>query len=279
MRGSWRRMNIHAISTGTVRVKTNHLAGRGHSRLTRALNLFGDPHWSGSLPIYVWVIEHPEGVILIDTGDSAGSPTGFQHPFHTFASRKELSPEQEVAPQLKELGIKPTDVRWVVLTHLHIDHDGGIKGFPKAEFVVAAGEYRQAGGLAGRARGYVPQRWPDGWRPRLIDFDPEPFGPFKRSFRLTRAGDVVLIPTPGHTAHHLSVALQAGDLTYFFAGDASYTEQLMLAGAVDGVSPNRRTASETLGRIRSYAEAQPTVYLPTHDPESATRLEQRQVVT
>ena len=271
-------MNIHALSTGTVQIKTSHLKGRGHSRLSRAISLFGDPGWSGSLPIYVWVLEHPEGIILIDTGDSAGLPAGVQHPFHTFATRKELTPEQEVAPQLENLGIKPADVRWVVLTHLHVDHDGGIGSFPNAEFVVAAGEYRQARRLAGRVRGYLPQRWPDGWRPQLIDFNPEPFGPFGQSFRLTRAGDVVLVPTPGHTAHHLSVTLQTDGLSYFFAGDASYTEQFMLVGAVDGISPSRRAASETLGRIRNFAETQPTVYLPTHDPASGLRLEQ-QIVT
>ncbi len=54
-----RLMNIHALSTGTIRVKTNHLRGRGQSRGARVLNLFTDADWSGTLPIYVWVVEHP----------------------------------------------------------------------------------------------------------------------------------------------------------------------------------------------------------------------------
>lgn len=174
------------------------------------------------------MIEHPEGVILVDTGDTAQTPTGWQHPFHTLATKKTISPDEEIGPQLETLGIKPVDVRWVVLTHLHIDHDGGVKSFPNAEFIVEAGEYRQASGLAGRFRGYVPQRWPERWQPRLTTFDPEPFGPFARSLRLTKAGDVVLVPTPGHTAHHLSVVVKTDGLSYFLAGDTSYTEQLML---------------------------------------------------
>ncbi len=271
-------MNIHALSTGSVEIKTNHLQGQGQNRTTRALNLFTDASWSGALPIYVWVVEHPEGVILVDTGDTAQAPEGWQHPFHTLATRKTIQPEQEIVPQLGTLGITPADVRWVVLTHLHIDHDGGMKSFPNAEFVVATGEYRQAAGFAGRLRGYVPQRWPKDWRPRRIDFAPEPFGTFERSFRLTKAGDVRLVPTPGHTAHHLSVVVQTGGLNYFLAGDASYTEALMLVGAVDGVSPDGRAAQETLVRIRRFAERQATVYLPTHDPEAAIRLERRQVM-
>lgn len=143
---------------------------------------------------------------------------------------------------------------------------------------MAAGEYRQAAGLAGRLRGYVPQRWPNDWQPRLIDFTPEPFSTFERNFRLTRAGDVRLVPTPGHTAHHLSVVVQTNGLNYFLAGDTSYTEALLLTGTVDGVSPDRRAAQETLARIRLFAEQQATVYLPTHDPAAAVRLRSHQVV-
>jgi N-acyl homoserine lactone hydrolase len=52
----------------------------------------------------------------------------------------------------------------------------------------------------------------------------------------------------------------------------------MLAGRVDGVSPDERTASATLTAIRSFSQAYPTVYLPTHDPQSATRLANRRLV-
>ena len=52
----------------------------------------------------------------------------------------------------------------------------------------------------------------------------------------------------------------------------------MLRGAVDGIAPDEAAARRTLERIRTYVGATPTVYLPSHDPESATRLVQRQVV-
>jgi N-acyl homoserine lactone hydrolase len=66
--------------------------------------------------------------------------------------------------------------------------------------------------------------------------------------------------------------------TFFLAGDTSYDEELMLAGRVDGVSADDDVAGATLGAIRQLARDRPTVYLPTHDPESATRLESRRVV-
>lgn len=62
----------------------------------------------------------------------------------------------------------------------------------------------------------------------------------------------------------------------FLAGDTSYTEGLMLEQAVDGVSLRERIfARRTLGRVLRYAETVPTVYLPSHDPRSAARLDAR----
>ena len=63
-----------------------------------------------------------------------------------------------------------------------------------------------------------------------------------------------------------------------FAGDTSYTQDLMRRGAVDGVSPDVEAATTTLGRIRELASTEDVVYLPTHDLESARRLAARETV-
>jgi len=63
-------MKIHAIQTGSVRIKTAQVEGRGRG-LRRRLALLTDRHWTGWLPTYAWVIDHPEGVIVIDTGQGA----------------------------------------------------------------------------------------------------------------------------------------------------------------------------------------------------------------
>jgi glyoxylase-like metal-dependent hydrolase (beta-lactamase superfamily II) len=76
----------------------------------------------------------------------------------------------------------------------------------------------------------------------------------------------------------MSVIVQEDDQSIFLAGDTSYTEATMLAQTVDGVSPNETIARTTLGRILRYAQNNPTVYLPSHDPEAAARLEARQIV-
>jgi glyoxylase-like metal-dependent hydrolase (beta-lactamase superfamily II) len=63
------------------------------------------------------------------------------------------------------------------------------------------------------------------------------------------------------------------------AGDTSYTEALMVAGKVDGVSPDATVSRATLSAIRRFTLERRTGYLPTHDPDSGARLAARQVVT
>lgn len=273
-------MKVHAIQTGFVKIKSAQVEGSGHNRITRQLAIFADRNWTGWLPTYAWLIDHPEGVIVVDTGQGAHLlQTGSSyHPFARWEVVFRIDPEEEIGPQLRALGIGPRDVKRVVLTHLHMDHDGGLAHFPNSEILVAAGEIRTASGWAGRIRGYLPHRWPSWFDPAPLELTAEPFGPFARSRRLTDAGDIVAVATPGHTADHVSILVQEDDTTVFLAGDASYNESLMLAGRVDGVSPDEGTSVATLNAIRSYAQTNRTIYLPAHDPQSATRLANRRLV-
>ncbi|MER8506991.1 MULTISPECIES: N-acyl homoserine lactonase family protein [unclassified Mesorhizobium] len=271
-------MKVHAIRTGSVRIKTAQIEGRGHG----LASIFADRNWSGWLPTFAWAIEHDEGVIVVDTGQAAHLLNGHGrslHPFFRWEVHFRIEPEEEIGPQLRGLGIGPRDVKRVVLTHLHMDHDAGLVHFPHSQILAAPSEIDTASGFMGMLRGYLPQRWPDWFNPIRLELDDGPFGQFAASKRLTKAGDVVAIATPGHTAGHLSVLVEDGDATLFLAGDTSYNQALMLAGKVDGVGPDTKIAAATLRAVRHLAEQQPTIYLPTHDPESAVRLATRQLVT
>jgi N-acyl homoserine lactone hydrolase len=271
-------MNVHAIQTGWVRIKTAQVQGRGRG-LRRRLAIFTDRNWTAWLPTYAWVIDHPEGVIVMDTGQGTHLlETGKSlHPYMRWEVVFRIERDEEIGPQLRALGIGPRDVKRVVLTHLHADHDGGLAHFPQSEILVSRGELRTAHGWMGRARGYLPNRWPSWFDPVPLDLAAEAFGPFAASTRLTEAGDVVAVATPGHTADHLSIVVEDQGITYFLAGDTSYNERLMLAGQIDGVSADDEVAGATLCAIRRLASDRPTVYLPTHDSESAVRLASRRV--
>jgi N-acyl homoserine lactone hydrolase len=191
----------------------------------------------------------------------------------------QIEREQEIGPQLRALGIAPPDVKWVVLTHLHMDHDdGGLAHFPDTEILVSRGELNTARGWAGQIRGYLPNRWPTWFDPKPLDLAAETFGPFAASKRLTADGVVIVVATPGHTADHVSVVVQDGDTSIMLAGDISYNQHLMLAGRVDGVSADEAVSGASFNAIGRFAQTRKTVYLPTHDPLSAVRLADRQLV-
>jgi glyoxylase-like metal-dependent hydrolase (beta-lactamase superfamily II) len=258
-------MKIHALSTGTVRIKSAMRRGRGRG-LARQINTLLDRTWTEPLPIHVWAIEHPEGVIVVDTGELASARD-------LLFARFDIRPEDEIGPQLQRLGIRPSDVRKVILTHLHGDHMDGVRHFPKSEILVGAAEYRNTQGWRGRlARSSAAQPWPDWFAPKLVTFAPVAYGAFSHSQAVTASGDVVLVPTPGHTRGHMSVIVADGDMSYFLAGDASYTEQLLLDQQIDGVGSDPAAALRTMRTILRYAQDRPMVYLPAHDPAAALRL-------
>ena len=274
-------MKIHAIQTGTVALTTSWREGVGHGR-RRLLNTLLDREWTEPLPIYAFAIEHPEGVIVVDTGETArvAQPGYFPRwqPFFRFAVRERVEPEEEIGPQLERLGITPSDVRTVVLSHLHTDHAGGLHHFPDNHILVSRTELDYAAGPRGRLRGYPNKRWPAWFSPATVDLPLAPLGPFPQSLPLTAAADVILVPLPGHSPGQVGVLVTDGDHSVLIAADSSYTESAMLRGVVSGIGADEAAERLTLERIRSYAAQTPTVYLASHDPETAARLAERRTV-
>lgn len=265
---------IHAIRTGWVQVRQAQMAGRGHG-IARMANMLTDKDWTDWLPIYAWAIERGDGVVLVDTGETARvHELGYHprwHPFYRRAARFKVAPEDELGPQLRELGMKAADVRHVILTHLHTDHAGGLAHVVGSKTWVHAAEYKRAQGMMGRLNGYLPNRWPKWWQPEALQFRDRAVGPFAQSAAIAPDEEILVLPTQGHTPAHVSVLVQ-GSPSVLLAGDTSYTQDLLLAGKVDGVSPDEEVSRATLGRIRELGRARPLVYLPSHDPESEARL-------
>ena len=98
-------MKIYAIQTGTVEIKKNQLVGKGPNAFRLINVLFGREWVEPPVPIYAWVIEHDEGVIVVDTGETTrtSEPGYFPrwHPYYNLAVRFHVKPEEEVGFQLK----------------------------------------------------------------------------------------------------------------------------------------------------------------------------------
>ena len=272
-------MKIHAIQTGTVQIKKNQVVGKGAGALRLINVLFGRDWVEPPVPIYAWVIEHEEGVIVVDTGETARtSEAGYfprWQPYYKLAVRFQVKPEDEIGAQLKQLGINSKDVTKVILTHMHTDHAGRLHDFPDSTIHVNMPEYKRTRGFQGQIDGYLPHRFPNWFSPQPIEFDGGTFGSFGKSWNVTAKGDVKVVPTPGHTPAHVSVIVTLEDINYFLAGDTSYSEENLLRKIPDGVSPDPNQAVDTMRNILSFASQRPTVYLPSHDPMSEIRLKNK----
>lgn len=212
------------------------------------------------MPVNAFVVRHPEGICLFDAGQcAAAAEPGYFPAWHPFfrPSRFELRSEDETAAQLRRVGIAPQQVRWVVLSHMHTDHVGGVRAFTDAEVLVSDVEWGRAQGLGGRLRGYLPQYWPDGLHPRLVRFDDAPVGPFASSFDLCGDGRLVLVPTPGHTSGHIAMLVTLGRGRWLLCGDLVHTRSELV-----GIAP----------QIDRFCREHQIVVLATHDADADTLL-------
>ena len=261
-------MRVHAIETGIACIRERQLVGKEPFRQLRTLA----GKWV-IVPMRAWLVEHPQGLVLVDTGQTARvHEPGYlprENLYYRRALRMRVRREDELGPQLRALGFDPADIRWTILTHLHTDHAGGLEHVLRSEVVVSETEYALARGLRGRLRGYLPHRWPTGFAPRLVELPERPYGPFPRSLELTDG--VHLVDTAGHTPGHMSVVVE-GEPRLFFTGDACYSDELLHRDQVDGIATDAAQARATLSRMRALVGERETIVLPTHDPHAPARL-------
>jgi N-acyl homoserine lactone hydrolase len=258
-------MRIHALSTGAVRLKQAFLHASSGRR--RQLDLFLPGPWSpAAMPIHCWAIEHDGRLLLVDSGESASA---LDVPFARF----EVAPEQELPAAMAAAGLSLDDVAEVILTHHHGDHvDGLVHVRAPVRINDAELEFTRMP-FARVMRRVLRQPLPPGFAPEPFALDGGPFGAFRRSRALSDDGRIVAVDTSGHTPGHISViCVDDSSRHVLLAGDASDTLEQLHARRADAVAPDPKAHVATLETILAHCAEHPTIYLPSHDPESAARL-------
>ena len=258
-------MRIHALTTGTVRLKQAFLFAREGWR--RRMDLFLPGAWSGPVPIYCWAIEHAGRLLLVDTGETASAR---DIPFARF----DVTSERELPGAFAAAGLALEDTDMVVLTHMHGDHmDGAVH--IRGPVLVHDRELAFSRTLGARlAQRVLRQPVPAAVEFRPLALDGGPFGAFAHSRPLSDDGRIVAVDTVGHTPGHISVICIDDDGHHvLLAGDATDTVEQLRAVRVDAVAPKPAVSIATMQTILAHAREYPTVYLPSHDPESVARLE------
>ena len=272
-----KEVKVHAVQTGLISVKENFLNQKGKGFMSKLNIVFGNTY-ADFMPIWVWVIEHPEGIIVVDTGDVKESgykvfykneTLGAKFRLKVMSNKRNINKQDELDAQLTRLGIRPEQVSKVVLTHLHGDHTDGLKFFPENEIIVNEAEYR-------KPYGNLATTYPKWFNPTLVSFLKDRIDFFDSAYPVTKSEDVLLIPTPGHTYHHASVLLKTDNGHILFAGDTSYKHQQLLDNKFAGANIDFVQTQKTYNTILRYAEKYPVIYLPSHDENSANRLVNRE---
>jgi glyoxylase-like metal-dependent hydrolase (beta-lactamase superfamily II) len=211
-------MRIHHLNCGTMRPLGGRLVdGRG-GLFQRATTI-----------CHCLLLETDTGLALIETG--VGSPT-VDRPAEWLGSafvrlaNPVSDPALSAVTQIRALGLDPADVRDIVVTHLDLDHAGGLVDFPQARVHVHERELQALQNPVddGERRRYRQIQFAHGpqWRSYRAEGDPW-FG-FAAVRELDGLPGVMLIPLAGHTRGHAGIAVDTGDGWLLNAGDAIYAE-------------------------------------------------------
>ena len=278
-------ITVTILETGTIRIRPSHRCQRASRPVPlRRLRVLADRRWTAPLPINTYLVDHPEGPILWDCGESPHAvERGFfplWQPFFHLSIDIRIGPDEGIGARLAQHGLKPTDLKAVVLSHLHHDHGDGISDLTDAPIYVTREHWKAfSKPIPATLEGAVPQHWPKGFTPRLLEPTGPAVGPWQHSYQITSDGRVLAVDTPGHVPGHISLIVHADQATYLLAGDLTYSQGLLDAELSDGVNNNPGQATDSVRKIKAYARQQPFVFLPAHDPDAARRLTTGEVYT
>ncbi|MEO1049377.1 MAG: N-acyl homoserine lactonase family protein [Bacteroidota bacterium] len=264
-------IKVHAISTGSLKVKASHRMLKWPAAL-RFPRILMDSQWTEPLPVHCWVVEHPEGNFLIDTGEQIAfnDPDYFScDPVTGGINRRiialQIEKEQEIVGQLAKIDLTPGQIDHVILTHLHIDHVDGLHYFKNAQIWVSDTEYA-------RPYGAVMCKLPSWLSPNQIKYETTNTLSFGSYHATTQSEDLIIVPTPGHTHGHQSVLLRAKDFDIMFAGDVTFSQDQLLNRKLAGIAVDLKKSKASIAQVLEHAQDKPCIYLPSHDPLSAQRL-------
>lgn len=258
-------LRLHVLQTGWVSVK-RRFRDIGWMHSLRVASIVADRRWTEWLPIQFFVIEHPEGTIVFDTGESANSAhaeyfncDSATRWFYTSQLQFAVKAEDELGPQLKKIGIDPNTVRWTILSHLHSDHIGGLRYLKNSTVFISA---RDAPGHSGA----LLCRIPTDLTLTYVDYQDGPFGAFQSSHSVTSQGTVRIVPTPGHTKGHQSLMYREDKKYYLMAGDVVFDfERLNSGHGLAGIVEDVTAAKKSIRQLEQQLHELDTFIAPSHD--------------
>jgi N-acyl homoserine lactone hydrolase len=232
------------------------------------------PQETIKVPVGFFVVMHPKGNVLFDTGNNDKIITDPSYWGPAFQRLSPVNtPDMAIDTQLAKIGLKPDDIKYVVVSHLHLDHGGNVAKFPSSTLVVQKDEIRTAfWPEPGMARGYIPgdvaplrsdvgEAMPNKYKMIQLNGDMDIFGD----------NSVVVKRWVGHTpGSQMMVVRLPKTGTIILTGDNAYFRE----NVEKNILPNVVLAYDPPGILRAYEwirllqATEKADFFSAHDPDA-----------
>ncbi|RDI31136.1 MBL fold metallo-hydrolase [Lentzea flaviverrucosa] len=247
---------------------------------------FRPPLVAGGLVAHCLLIETDQGLVLVDTGFGTNEVI---NPKATIdgLSRKLLKPVLDITEtaisHVEKRGYTADDVRHVLLTHLDLDHAGGLRDFPKATVHVLDTELEAAtNARSTKERARYPKAQRDGVKFETHKAEGEDWFGFQAVKNIAGLPEeVLMVPLIGHTRGHTGIAVKSDDGWLLHAGDAYFYRGevetppsnifalKLTAKQTETIREQRLSNVERLRELKASGEAE---VFCAHDPVELARL-------
>ena len=252
-------MKLWFLNTGYLETDKNNVVG------CSVIGTYSNPHIQNEwikLPVMTFLIETEDGYILYDTGSNPEAMNGYWPKNLQEIYPLYQKPEERLENQLALCGVKPEDVQTVVISHMHLDHAGGLYLFPHANVYVPKQDYENALVMVhknpdpAKHGGYVKADCEAPANYILVDEDME------------LAKGVEIINLPGHTPNLLGLVAHLDSQTIILPQDAVYTTEIYGPPArPSGFAYDSINHFKSIEKIRKIQKQYDAKVIPAHDWE------------
>jgi N-acyl homoserine lactone hydrolase len=226
-----------------------------------------------STPVIWFLVAHPRGNVVIDGGNALEAAIDAKKHWGAFAdlATLEMTPEQAIVPALEARGFDPASIRWIVQSHLHLDHTGAVAAidhFPNAQVLVTRTEYEFAHAPDPySAIGYCKPDYVKSGVPWVMLED------YEDGFDLFRDGTLRCWQTPGHSPGHQSFEVNLpGGATFLLTFDAAFSLVNYEEEVLPGFFASATDVLRSVQKLKRLAARSQATVVAGHDPEQVATL-------
>ena len=245
-------IKLYMFQTGSLKTKVKYIK----------MNQSEDPY---EIPVPWYLIKHPQGDIVIDGGMSVEVAYDKEKHWGEVIKAYDpvMKPSEWCRDMVKTVNTRPEDVKYVIQTHLHLDHTGAIGHFPNATYITQKTEYDYA---------FNPD-WFSAPAYIRADFDkPNIRWKFLQGrktdfYDVYGDGVIKLIYTPGHSPGHQSILVNLPKTkNILLAGDAVYTEDHWYDKCLPGLVTSATDAASSVKKLKKVVKENDAKIVYGHDP-------------